>query len=279
MFAKTIVDSDAFLDMPQSSQNLYFHLSMRADDDGFVNNPKKIQRMTGCHDDDMRILITKKFIIPFESGVVVIKHWRIHNYIRNDRYKPTLYQDEKKQLNFDENNAYTLNEVVGIPSDNQMDTQVRLGKDSLGKGSIEEDILPDDTHTPSPKTEDSLLEEEFEKLWKLYPKKVGKPKALAKYKKYRTSKKEDYCTYGDVFGGLEKYLKYIEENTWYSPKDGSTWFNQQGWLDEYELKEETKYESEFTLHNVDDYEDEPIVNEDALGDFEELLNQFRSGGF
>ena len=85
MFSKLIIDSDMFLDMPLSTQALYFHLSMRADDDGFVNNPKKIQRMIGCNDDDLKVLITKKFIIPFESGICVIKHWKIHNYIRNDR--------------------------------------------------------------------------------------------------------------------------------------------------------------------------------------------------
>ena len=85
MFAKTIIDSDAFLDMPLSAQALYFHLSMRADDDGFINNPKKIQRMVGASDDDCKLLLMKRFIIVFESGVVVIKHWRIHNYIRNDR--------------------------------------------------------------------------------------------------------------------------------------------------------------------------------------------------
>ena len=83
MFSKTIIDSDAFLDMPLSTQSLYFHLSMRADDDGFINNPKKIQRMIGCADDDLKLLIAKNFIIPFESGIVVIKHWKIHNYIRN----------------------------------------------------------------------------------------------------------------------------------------------------------------------------------------------------
>ena len=107
MFAKTIADSDAFLEMPQTSQNLYFHLSMRADDDGFVNNPKRIQRMVGCSDDDMRILIGKSFIIPFESGIIVIKHWRINNYIQKDRYKPTVYQDEYAQLKIKENGAYT----------------------------------------------------------------------------------------------------------------------------------------------------------------------------
>lgn len=95
MFAKTIIDSDAFLDMPLSSQALYFHLSMRADDDGFINNPRKVQRMVGSSEDDLKLLMAKKFILVFDSGVIVIKHWKLHNYIRNDRYKPTLYQAEK----------------------------------------------------------------------------------------------------------------------------------------------------------------------------------------
>ena len=129
MFAKTIIDSDAFLDMPLSTQALYFHLSMRADDDGFINNPKKVQRSIGCSADDLKVLIAKNFIIPFESGVVVIKHWKIHNYIRNDRYKETVYQEEKSLLDEKENKAYTL----GIPDGYQMDTQVRLGKDREGK--------------------------------------------------------------------------------------------------------------------------------------------------
>ena len=89
MFAKTIIDSDAFLDMPLSTQALYFHLSMRADDDGFINNPRKIQRMIGASGDDLKLLLAKSFLIPFDSGIVVIKHWRIHNYIQKDRYKGT----------------------------------------------------------------------------------------------------------------------------------------------------------------------------------------------
>ena len=134
MFAKTIIDSDAFIDMPTTARLLYYDLSMRADDDGFVNSPKKICRMIGASDDDLKILIMKKFIIPFESGVVVIKHWKIHNYIRNDRYKETKYKEEKASLCLDANNSYT----VGIPSDNQMDTQDRLGKDRLGKDRLGE---------------------------------------------------------------------------------------------------------------------------------------------
>ena len=95
MFAKTIIDSDAFLDMPLSTQALYVHLSMRADDEGFINNPKKIQRMIGATDDDRKLLIAKSFIIPFESGIVVIKHWKIHNYIRGDRIHETKYIEER----------------------------------------------------------------------------------------------------------------------------------------------------------------------------------------
>jgi len=147
MFAKTIIDSDAFLDMPLSTQALYFHLSMRGDDDGFVNSPKKIMRMIGASQDELKVLLGKKFIIGFESGIVVIKHWKIHNYIRKDRYTPTVYKEEKEQLYEKENNTYTLTDpsenedknlclTSGIPVVDQMDTQVRLGKDRLGKDSI-----------------------------------------------------------------------------------------------------------------------------------------------
>jgi len=146
MFAKTIIDSDAFLDMPQSSQLLYFHLSMRADDDGFINNPKAIMRNAKCNDDDIKLLIAKKFIIPFESGVVVIKHWKIHNYIAKDRYKETKYKNEKATLTLDENNSYTqcIQPVYG------MDTQVRLGQVSVGEESID-DMADSDKPEPAPK--------------------------------------------------------------------------------------------------------------------------------
>ncbi len=140
MFAKTIIDSDAFLDMPQSTQLLYFHLSMRADDDGFINNPKSIMRNTKCNEDDIKLLITKKFIIPFESGIVVIKHWKIHNYIAKDRYKETKYKEEKALLSLDENNSYTS----CIQPVYKMDTQVRLGKDRLGKDRLGKDRLGKD---------------------------------------------------------------------------------------------------------------------------------------
>ena len=141
MFAKTIIDSDAFLDMPLSAQALYFHLAMRADDEGFVNNPRKIMRMIGASDDDAKILIGKKFLIVFESGVVVIKHWRIHNYIRKDRLNDTNYQEERALLSVKSNGAYTLNDGQLTDTcqsdDSQMSAQVSIGKDRLGKVSTE----------------------------------------------------------------------------------------------------------------------------------------------
>ena len=147
MFAKTIIDSDAFLEMPLSSQLLYFHLGMRADDDGFINKPKTIMKMIGSKDDDIKILISKKFVLPFESGVVVIKHWKIHNYIQNDRYCETKYKEEKQNLSLDENKAYKLVESTCIRNGYNMDTQVRLGKVSLELGK--EGLLSTDIdHVP-----------------------------------------------------------------------------------------------------------------------------------
>ena len=133
MFTMKIVDSDAFLDLPLSSQCLYFHLNMRADDDGFINNPKMIMRTIGASEDDMKLLLVKKFILSFESGVIVIKHWRLQNAIRKDRYKETNYQDEKCLLLLDENGIYHMLATKWQPNDNQWLPQVRLGKDRLGK--------------------------------------------------------------------------------------------------------------------------------------------------
>lgn len=106
MLAISIIDSDLFLDIPLTTQALYFHLCMRADDDGFLNNSKKIQRILGCSDDDYKLLMAKQFIFKFESGVIVIKHWKQHNYIQKDRYKPSLFLEEKNLLNLNENNEY-----------------------------------------------------------------------------------------------------------------------------------------------------------------------------
>ena len=139
MFAKTIIDSDAFLDMPISSQALYFHMSMRADDEGFVNNAKKIIRILGCDDSDMDVLVAKKFVIPFASGIYAIKHWKINNYIRGDRLVQTKYKEERDSLSLDENGSYTMGADTCQADDGQMSAQDRLGKVRLGKDSIDKD--------------------------------------------------------------------------------------------------------------------------------------------
>lgn len=177
MFAKTIIDSDAFLDMPLSAQALYFHLSMRADDDGFINNPKKIQRAIGASDDDCKLLILKKFIIAFESGVIVIKHWKIHNYIQKDRYKPTIYQEEKNELIVKENKAYT----ECIQNAYSSDTQVRLGKDRLGK---DRDITPQAAparHKYGEYQNVLLSDDDVEKLKKEFPDWADRIERLSAY--------------------------------------------------------------------------------------------------
>ena len=187
MFAKTIIDSDAFLDMPQSSQLLYFHLSMRGDDEGFINNPKSIMRNVGCKDDDIKLLIAKKFLIPFDSGVVVIKHWRIHNYIQKDRFTPTKYQTEKAMLSLDENKSYTQ----CIQNVSNMDTQVRIGKDSIGKVNKEKS-----------KKENlfSLFVDDYNISESLQAK-------LTEWLTYKTERKESYKEQG-----LKALLRKVENN-------------------------------------------------------------------
>lgn len=134
MFTDKVVESDAFTDMPLSAQALYFHFNMEADDDGFVNNPKRICRSLGASEDDLKILIGKRFLLSFESGIIAIKHWRMHNLLRKDRYTETQYKDEKNMLILKENGAYTEadNQMATTwqPLGNQMATQVSISKGS-----------------------------------------------------------------------------------------------------------------------------------------------------
>ena len=159
MFAKTIVDSDLFLEMPLSTQCLYFHLAMRADDEGFINNPKRIARGIGANEGDIRTLMERGYVIPFETGIVVIRHWKVHNYIRGDRVHHTAFTEEKSRLTEDGNGVYNIGcQVVDkcLPSDGQaVDswyTEDRLGKDSLGKDSIEKGISAKRTTKFTPPT-------------------------------------------------------------------------------------------------------------------------------
>lgn len=142
MFNMQIVDSSAFLEMPLSTQCLYFHLNMRADDDGFVDNAKFIMRMIGASDDDMRVLLAKRFVLDFpdEPGIIVIKHWRLHNTLQTDRYQPTNYVEQKSQLSLDKNKGYSLLETNCIQ--NVSTDKIRIDKNRLDKVSIDNNIVP-----------------------------------------------------------------------------------------------------------------------------------------
>ena len=228
MFAKTIIDSDAFLDMPMSARLLYYDLGMRADDDGFINSPKKIMRMIGASNDDVNILIARKFVIPFDSGVVVIKHWRINNYLRNDRYTETKYLEEKSNLEVDKNGSYTAKNNTGIPVGipTVSTGKVRLGKDSIGK-----DI---NTISCNENSGIEVLDQKemwFESFWEIYPKHQDKKKAKQKFLKLCTDKKK----YQEIMDGLRNVLPmWAKKDNKYIPMP-TTWLNGERWNDEVDL--------------------------------------------
>lgn len=219
MFSKQIIDSDAFLDMPLSTQALYFHLNMRADDDGFIDSPKKIMKMIGCSGDDLKILLGKRYILSFESGVIVIKHWRIHNTLQKDRYKETTYLEEKSLLELKKNKSYTENrDLINVSSEmfpnciqnvSKVETQIRLDKIRLDKNSIKKDILC------SPEDERLIASNEnFEKIYALYPKKTGKAKALEYYMQWHRGRKLSGFDKAIKLTNKQMYLatmKYVAE--------------------------------------------------------------------
>ena len=228
MFAKTIIDSDAFLDMPMSARLLYYDLGMRADDDGFINSPKKIMRMIGASNDDVNILIARKFVIPFDSGVVVIKHWRINNYLRNDRYTETKYLEEKSNLEVDKNGSYTAKNNTGIPVGipTVSTGKVRLGKDSIGK-----DINTISCNGNSIIEVLSKKEMWFESFWEIYPKHQDKKKAKQKFLKLCKDEKK----YQEIMQGLRNVLPvWAKKDTKYIPMP-TTWLNGERWNDEVDL--------------------------------------------
>ena len=164
MFAKKIVRTDWFMTMPQTAQNLYWHLNMDADDDGFISNTRQVMRSIGSTEDDLTILLTKRFLMPFENGLMLVKHWRIHNYIQSDRYTPTTHQEERESVRLKENGVYSLSEGERLNDVvSKLYTQVSIGKDRKGK-----DIKK------RTKKEMEALQANFERFWSIYPRKVGK---------------------------------------------------------------------------------------------------------
>lgn len=252
MFCLDIVNSDAFLDMPCSAQNLYFHLAMRADDDGFIGNPNAITRLVNSSNEDLQLLKTKRFLLAFPNGVVVIKHWRMHNTIQKDRYKPTAYTQEFSQLTVKENNAYTdkkkhSDSMVSdcIQTVIETETQVRLGKNRLDY------IPPIVPHGDEPvvKTEKDSFSESFNDFWKAYPKKVSKTSALKAWNKL----KPDDNLVREILSALEQQKKTAQ----WQKDDGqfipypTTWLNGRRWEDDLSGQSNTN-DSEHS-YSLDDY--------------------------
>lgn len=222
MFSLDVVDTDLFLEMPVSSQALYFQLGMRADDDGVVSSPRKIIKLTGCATDDLKILISKGYVIPFESGVVVVTHWRVNNnQIRSDRYKASRYQEEVKSLEV-KDGAYQVStrclpEVYQVSD--SWDAQNRIDKNRIDK-SNENNIcasVPDDTKKNA--------NELFEKVWALYPSKKGKGQVSDTQKKKLLKIGEEELT-----RAIERYKEGLSRDEWRKPQNGSTFFNS-GYVD------------------------------------------------
>lgn len=217
MFSRKITETDRFLEMPLSSQALYFHLNMGADDEGFIDKAKTIQRTIGASDDDMKLLIAKGFLIPFDSGVVVIRHWRIHNYIRSDRFQSTLHQDEKTQLEYDHSKTAMLKPLENvIPNGYHLDTQDRVSKGSLDKDSL----------TTYPKETDNIPYKEIidylnSKTGKKYRDNVQKNKSLIKARWSEGYRLEDFKQVIDNmvkdWSGT-KYAKYLRPETLFGTK-------------------------------------------------------------
>ena len=226
MFSLLVIDTDIFLDMPLSSQALYFHLSMRADDDGFIGNAKKIQRMIGSSDDDFKILLAKGFIFNFDTGVCVVKHWRIHNYIQKDRYTETIYQEEKKQVAKDKANIYQISKfnpnkelepmyTPCIQTVSELLPQDRLDKDRLDKDSIEiyNSFIKICTSLPKPKK----LTDTRKKAIKSRLKEYGKETILEVFQKVQDSdflsgKNSEWQANFDWILKPANFVKILEDN-------------------------------------------------------------------
>lgn len=218
MFSLDVIDTDLFIEMPQSSRLLYYELCMRADDDGFVSSPKKIMKMVGCGEDDFKVLITKQFILPFDTGIIVIRHWKIHNYIQKDRYKETLYTKQKQQLIQEKNGVYEL-KSESLDTDCIQDGYT--GKVSIGKVNIEKN---------------NTYAQNFELFWKAYPKKRDKGNAEKWFKKNNPST--------ELVETMVKQIERFKDTQEWKKQDGqfipypTTWLNAKMWEDEFETDTE-----------------------------------------
>ncbi len=268
MFTQQIIDSDAFLDMPLSAQALYFHLSMRADDDGFVKNPRKIQRMINAGDDDLRLLIAKRFVLIFESGVIVIKHWRLHNTLRKDRYKPTVFQDEFKRLELKSNGAYTERAVPvgcqtvaerlpdGCQHDAKLAPQNRLDKNRLDISITSKDVIVETAVSDPQASESEKVEKPktgidcpYQKIIADYNEILGPylgmcqkltpTRQKAVQARWRDCMKDgDFKTQEDGIAYFKRYFEYVKTCDFLMGNNGRDWRADFDWI--FKLSNYTK---------------------------------------
>lgn len=259
MFDKTITNNDNFLEMPDSTQNLYFHLSMEADDDGFVDNWKSIMRMTGKKEDDLKLLIAKRFIIPFETGVIVIKHWRINNYLRKDRYHQTKYLKEKSLLTIEENEEYELKKDFGIPIGNREEN-------SIVKNSIEENSVVD-----------CIVQKKQDTIFDFLQKELGRtlsPAEIEKAKEWEDNELTRYAVKVAILNGAYT-INYIDTIIYNWQKLGIKSVNQ--------AQEETKRHRDKKISKKTDYKPEWFdvdvkkeeVETNENNEMEKLLKDFK----
>ena len=230
MFTKKIVvDKDEFLDMPATARLLYYDLAMRADDDGFVGSPRAIMRTTGATNDDMNILLMRKFVLAFESGVIVIRHWRLHNYIQKDRYKPTDYVNEMAQLTTDEKGVYSL-DTECIQSVSNPCPQIRdRYRDRLDTGKSKDNNTLTLKGSSVCAQGSAVLESYFDTFWREYPKKKSKGTALKAFNK--ALKRTDFDTIMEALRMLKGSNEWTKDGGQYVPYP-ATWLNADGWNDE-----------------------------------------------
>lgn len=175
MFRLDVLETDAFMEMPLTTQALYFHLNLRADDDGFIGNPNQIVKLIGAGTDDLKLLIAKRFVIAFEDGVIVIKHWRMHNTLSSYRYKETNFIEDKAMLKIKENKAYSLTSGDDICDEHLIKIAQRQTKDNT-KTTLEEKRREEKSIDKNNKYICA-----FNEFWKNYPRKKDKARAYKCY--------------------------------------------------------------------------------------------------
>ena len=245
MLSTQIVESDAFLDLPLSAQALYFHLNMNADDDGFINSPKRIQRMIGAKESDLDLLYERRFLLSFESGVTVIKHWLINNTIRADRKKDTPYIEELAQLKIKENGAYTraCNHLTTKPqpNDNQMTTNAqpndRVNKININKlnNSVCNACACEEEEPKQ--NEREIMLKQFDVFWNEYPKHENKDAACRMWISLNPDSDLSAAIIKAVRENKAKNSGWKRDGGRYIPR-ADKWLLDRRWTDE--IKEETE---------------------------------------